>query len=73
MGRVMSSQFNVRFTNKQEQLLDAMTVEIGTTTADVLKKAMSLLTVVLRENKNGNRIVVVKQGKIIKEIVGIVD
>lgn len=62
---------NVHFTERQKKLLEEMAEEMGTTQAGVLKAALSLLRVALREKGNGNDIAVVKDGRVIKEIVGI--
>jgi hypothetical protein len=67
----MSSKLNVQFTARQRQTLDEMANELGTTKAGVLKTALSLLEVAIRERKSGNRLGVVKDNTIVKEIVGI--
>lgn len=67
----MSSKLNVQFTEKQRKSLDDMADELGTTKAGVLKTALSLLEVAIREKKDGNRIGVVKDNTVVKEIVGI--
>ena len=51
--------------------LDELAEELETTKADVLKRALSLFTVAVRENKNGNQISVSNDDRILKEIVGI--
>lgn len=48
-----------------------MATELGTTKAGVLKTALSLLEVAIRERKDGNMIGVVNGTKVLKEIVGI--
>ena len=67
------SRLNVQFTERQKKSLDDMAEELGTSKAGVLKTAMSLLKVALREREDQNRIAVVKDGKVVKEIVGILD
>lgn len=67
----MSSRLNVQFNDKQKKSLEQMAAELGTTQAGVLKTALSLLEVAIREKHEGNRIGVVKGEKVVKEIVGI--
>lgn len=69
----MSNRLNVQFSEKQKQALDELAKELDTTKAGVLKTALSLLRVALREKKNGNQISVVKDDKVVKEIVGILE
>jgi predicted transcriptional regulator len=69
----MSTRLNVQFTERQNQSLEEMAEELGTTKAGVLKTALSLLKVALREREQKNQIGVVKDGKVVKEIVGILD
>lgn len=68
---IMSKRLNVQFNDMQQEALTEMAHELGTTKAGVLKTALSLLEVALREKKQGNRIGVVKDEKVVKEIVGI--
>ena len=67
----MATRLNVQFTERQKRSLEAMAKDLGTTQAEVLKKALSLLQVTLREQAQDNRLAIVKEGKIVKEIVGI--
>jgi hypothetical protein len=67
----MSTKLNVQFTDRQRRLLDDMAEDLGTTKAGVLKTALSLLEVAVREKKEGNRLGVVRDNKVVKEIVGI--
>ena len=69
----MNTRLNVQFTEKQKKSLDDMSRVLGTTKAGVLKTALSLLKVALREREQHNQIAVVKDGKVVKEIVGILD
>ncbi len=69
----MSTRLNIQFTDKQKKSLDEMAKELSTTKAGVLKTALSLLKVAIREREQQNDIAVVKDGKVIKEIVGILD
>lgn len=66
----MKSRLNVQFSDSQRNALDELASELGTTKAGVLKTALSLLDVALSERKNGNRIGVVRDDRVIKEIVG---
>lgn len=69
----MSTRMNVQFTERQKKSLEEMAQEMNTSQAGVLKTALSLLRVALRERENHNEIAVVKDGKVIKEIVGILE
>lgn len=69
----MSTRLNIQFNDKQNKSLEDMAEELGTTKAGVLKTALSLLKVAIREREQQNNIAVVKDGKIVKEIVGILD
>jgi hypothetical protein len=67
------TRLNVQFTDRQNKSLEEMAVELGTSKAGVLKAALSLLKVALREREQKNQIAVVKDGHVVKEIVGILD
>lgn len=67
----MATKLNVQFTDRQRKMLDEMAEELGTTKAGVLKTALSLLQVAVREKKDGNQLGVVRDNKVVKEIVGI--
>ena len=67
----MSAKLNVQFNDRQQKALDEMAEELGTTKAGVLKTALSLLEVAIRERKGGNRIGVIRDNHVVKEIVGI--
>ena len=69
----MSTRLNIQFTDNQRKSLDEMAAELSTTKAGVLKTALSLLKVAIREREQQNNIAVVKDGKLVKEIVGIFD
>lgn len=69
----MSNRFNVQFTEKQKQALEELAEELDTSKVGVLKTALSLLSVALRERKNGNQIGIVKDDKVVKEIVGLIE
>ena len=67
----MSAKLNVQFNERQKRALDDMAEQLGTTKAGVLKTALSLLQVAIRERKEGNSLGVVKGERVVKEIVGI--
>ncbi len=67
----MASKFNVQFSDRQNQTLNDMAEEMGTTKAGVLKTALVLLEVALRERKEGNGLGVIRGEKVVKEIIGI--
>jgi hypothetical protein len=65
------SNLNVQFSERQTVALEKLAEELETTKAGVLKVALSLLAVALREHKEGNHIGIVKDHVEIKEIIGI--
>lgn len=67
----MANKLNVQFNDRQTKILEEMADALGTTKAGVLKTALTLLEVALRERKEGNSLGVVKGDKVIKEIIGI--
>ena len=67
----MSTRLNIQFSDKQKKSLDEMAEELDTTKAGVLKTALSLLEVAMRERKEGNRVGIVRDNTVVKEIVGI--
>lgn len=69
----MSTRLNVQFTDRQKKSLDEMAEELGMTKAGVLKTALSLLKVAIREREQKNTLAVARDGKVVKEIVGIFD
>jgi hypothetical protein len=68
---MLHQRLNVQFNDKQGKALEDMADELGTTKAAVLKTALSLLQLALREKKEGNSLGVVKGDKVVKEIVGL--
>lgn len=64
-------RFSVQFSEQQENTLSELATEMGTTKAGVLKKALSLLDVAVRERKDGRELVVVKGDRVIKELFGL--
>ncbi len=69
-----STRMNIQFSDRQKKSLEEMADEMGTSQAGVLKTALSLLRVALREREQQNQIAVVnKEGRVVKEIVGILD
>ena len=68
-----TGRMNIQFSDRQKKSLEEMANELGTSQAGVLKTALSLLRVALREREQKNQIAVVKDGKVVKEIVGILD
>ena len=67
----MSTRLNVQFSEMQKKSLEQMAEELSTTKAGVLKAALSLMEVTLRERRGGNRIGVIRDNKVVKEIIGI--
>jgi hypothetical protein len=70
-GRAMGSKLNVQFNDRQSESIAEMAEEMGTTKAGVIKTALALLEVAVRESKQGNSLGIVKGDKVVKEIVGI--
>jgi hypothetical protein len=68
-----TGRMNIQFSDRQKKSLEEMADVLGTSQAGVLKTALSLLRVALREREQKNQIAVVKDGKVVKEIVGILD
>jgi hypothetical protein len=64
-------RFNVEFSDQQVEILGRMASNLETTKAGVVKTALSLLEIAIREGRNGNSIGIVNGGAVIKEIVGI--
>jgi predicted transcriptional regulator len=67
----MTTRLNIQFNDRQKKSLDELASELGTTKAGVLKAALSLLEVAVREKREGNRIGVVKDNTVVKEIIGL--
>ena len=65
------TRLNVQFNERQEKTLAELAAEMGTTKAGVLKKALSLLDVAVRERKDGRELGVVKGDKVVKELFGL--
>ena len=68
-----TTRMNIQFNDRQKKSLEEMAEELGTSQAGVLKTALSLLKVAIREREQENHIAVVKDGRVVKEIVGILD
>jgi hypothetical protein len=68
---IMANKLNVQFTARQSELLETMAEEMGTTKAGVVKTALVLLELAIREQKEGNALGVIKGEKVLKEIVNI--
>jgi hypothetical protein len=62
--RPMGNKLNVQFNDRQNKTLEEMSQEMGTTKAGVLKTALALLEVAIRERKDGNALGVVKGDKV---------
>ncbi len=59
----MANKLNVQFNDRQSKTLEDMADEMGATKAGVLKTALALLEVAIRERKEGNSLGVVKGGQ----------
>ncbi len=67
----MANRLNVQFNEQQTKSLEQMADDLSMTKAGVLKTALFLLQVALREKKEGNSLGVIKGEKVVKEIIGI--
>jgi hypothetical protein len=67
----MATKLNVQFNDRQAKALEDMAEEMGTTKAGVLKTALTLLQVTIRETRDGNALGIINGDKVVKEIVGI--
>jgi hypothetical protein len=68
---IMANKLNVQFTARQSELLEQMAEEMGTTKGGVVKTALVLLQLAIREQKEGNALGVIRGEKVLKEIVNI--
>lgn len=64
-------RLNVRFTDRQRQSIEGMAAELDCSMTEVIRRAMALMRTAIAEEKAGNQICVTKDGKIVKQIVGI--
>ncbi len=62
---------SVRFSKGAIEALSGLAKRFESTKVGVIRKGLLLLTLAINEQEAGNEIAVVKDGKIIKEIVGI--
>lgn len=67
----MSDKLHIQFNERQSKVLEEMAAELGTTKAGVLKSALALLELALRERREGNALGVVRGDRVVKEIIGI--
>lgn len=67
----MANKLNVQFNDRQTKTLEHMAAELGTTKAGVLKTALALLEVALREKKQGHTLGIIRGEEVVKEIIGI--
>jgi hypothetical protein len=64
-------RLSIQFTDTQGRRLSILACELGMTKTGVVRHALALLTVATRERTDGNRLAVVRDGQIIKEIAGL--
>lgn len=67
----MKNRFSVQFTAQQTESLNRLAEELGASEVNVLKMALSLLTVAVREKNDGNQLCIVKDDKVLREVIGI--
>jgi hypothetical protein len=67
----VANKLNVQFSDRQAKTLEQMAEEMDTTKAGVLKTALALLEVAIRERREGNALGVVRGDKVVKEIIGL--
>ncbi|UUO04577.1 hypothetical protein M4951_14375 [Blastopirellula sp. J2-11] len=66
-----STRLNIKFNDRQQKSLEQMAEELDTTKAGVLRTALSLLEVAIKERRVGNQISVTKDNEVVKEIIGL--
>lgn len=59
------------FNGNQTKQIKILAYKLNTTIEHIICLAMSLLYVVDKELKNGNQIVIIKNNKVVKKIIGI--
>lgn len=57
------------FNEKQTASIDAMAESLGVSEAEVVSRALALLSVSVKEFRLGNSLAVARDGQIVKEIV----
>lgn len=67
----MGHKLNVQLNDRQSKNLEERAEELGTTKAGVLRTALALLEMALREKREGSSLGVIKGEKVVKEIIGI--
>ena len=58
-----------KFNEKQTAAIDAMAELLGVSKAEVVRRALALLSVSVKEFRSGNSLSSVKDGQVVKEIV----
>ena len=61
---------NIQFTAQQKQSLDEMARKLDTNISGVFQKALALLSVTVSEHKQQNEVAIVKNGEVVKKIIG---
>ena len=65
-------KMNVQFTERHVEILERMADDLGASKSGVIRRALALLEVAIREKKQGNALAVMDvAGNVVKEIVGI--
>ena len=62
---------SVKMTKKQKKSLQKMADDLETDIPGVLQQGFALLEIAIREHKEGNQLSITKDGKILKEIIGV--
>lgn len=65
------TRMSVWFTNRQRESIRKMGAQLGCKQAGVFQAAFALLQIAIREKRLGNNIAIVKDGQVLREIVGI--
>jgi len=65
------AKLNIQFNARQNQVLEEISDDLSMTKAGVLKAALALYEIVLREKRQGNALGIIRNDKVIKEIIGI--
>mgnify|MGYP001590634998 CR=1 FL=1 len=65
------AKLTLEFSGKTEKILQDLASEVGTTKVDIIRRALALYEYAVEETKQGRRISVTKDDKIIKDVVNI--
>jgi hypothetical protein len=64
---------SVWFTNPQRESIRKMAAQLGCKQGGVFKAAFALLQIAIREQRLGNKLAIVRDGQVVREIVGVLE